>query len=203
MTGATSVDIETLRRMDEQIRFLIEIDKAKRVLRQSVLTDGSRRENDAEHSWHLAVMAVVLQEYADEPVDLLRVIKMLLIHDLVEIDAGDTFAYDEAGHRDKEEREKAAAQRIFGLLPADQAEEFRALWQEFEERTTADARFAAALDRLHPMLLNFYSQGATWRKHGVSKERVIARNRHIEEGSTILWEFGKRLIDQAAARGYL
>lgn len=190
-------------RLERQLQFLIEIDKAKNVLRQSVLTNKSRRENDAEHSWHLAVMALVLHEYANEPVDLLRVIKMLLIHDLVEIDAGDTFAYDEAGRRDQKEREKAAAQRIFGLLPKDQAEELEALWQEFEERSTADARFAAALDRLHPILLNFYAQGVTWRKHGVSKEQVMARNRHIEEGSTTLWELGKRVIDEAAARGYL
>ena len=190
-------------RLERQLQFLIEIDKAKNVLRQSVLTDKSRRENDAEHSWHLAVMALVLHEYANEPVDLLRVIKMLLIHDLVEIDAGDTFAYDEAGRRDQKEREKAAAQRIFGLLPKDQAEELEALWQEFEERSTADARFAAALDRLHPILLNFYAQGVTWRKHGVSKEQVMARNRHIEEGSTALWELGKCVIDEAAARGYL
>lgn len=193
----------TSNRLEEQIRFLMEIDKAKSVLRQSVLTDKSRRENDAEHSWHLAVMALILREYANEPVDLLRVIKMLLIHDIVEIDAGDTFAYDDAAHADKDEREKAAAERIFGMLPPDQGEELRSLWEEFERRETAEARYAAALDRLHPMLQNYYSQGFTWRRHRITKEQAINRNASIQEGSAALWRFARALIDQAEEKGYL
>lgn len=190
-------------RLERQLRFLIEIDKAKNVLRQSLITDGSRRENDAEHSWHLAVMAAVLAEYADEPVDLGRVLKMLLIHDLVEIDAGDTFVYDELGQAGRLEREKRAADRIFGLLPEDQGAEFRALWEEFEAGKTPEARFALALDRLHPMLLNYCTQGGTWRRYGVTKEQVLAKNRRIEEGSTALWRLAEQLIDEAVARGFL
>lgn len=190
-------------RLQQQMRFLIEIDKAKNVLRQSLISDGSRRENDAEHSWHLAVMAVVLAEYADEPVDLSRVIKMLLIHDLVEIDAGDTFVYDEAAQDSKLERERKAAERIFGLLPPDQKEELRSLWEEFEGGHTAEARFAAALDRLHPMILNHCTQGGTWKRHGIPKSRVIARNRWIEEASAALWRYAQSLVDDAVAKGYL
>lgn len=194
---------DTPSRIEQQMRFLIEIDKAKSVLRQSLIADGSRRENDAEHSWHLAVMAVVLAEYADEPVDLSRVIKMLLIHDLVEIDAGDTFVYDEAALDTKQERERKAADRIFGLLPPDQESELRSLWEEFEACETPEARFAAALDRLHPMLLNYCTQGGTWRRHGVSKSRVIARNRRIGDASSALWRFAQNLVDDAVAKGYL
>lgn len=192
-----------MERLEDQIRFLVEIDKAKNVLRRSVLTDGSRRENDAEHSWHLAVMALILREYANEPIDLLRVVKMLLIHDLVEIDAGDTFAYDDAAHEDKEEREKAAADRIFGLLPPDQELEFRQLWEEFERRETPEARFAAALDRLHPLLQNFHSGGITWRRHGITKAQATRLNSSIELGSTELWRYARALIDQADEKGYL
>jgi len=190
-------------RLSQQIDFLIEIDKAKRILRQSLIADGSRRENDAEHSWHLALMAAVLCEYAGEPVDLLRVIKMLLVHDLVEIDAGDTFAYDDAGYETKLARERAAAERIFGLLPPDQAGEYRALWEEFEACETPEARFAAALDRLQPILLNHRTRGATWKKHGVTKERVLERNQGIAKGSAALWRLARALIEDAAARGYL
>jgi len=190
-------------RIEQQFRFLIEIDKAKNVLRQTLIADGSRRENDAEHSWHLAMMAAVLNEYAEEPVDLLRVIKMLLVHDLVEIDAGDTFVYDEAGNSTKLEREKAAAERIFGLLPPDQQAEFRTLWEEFESLSTPEARFAAALDRLHPMLLNYCTEGGTWRRHRITKEQVVAKNRPIEKGSAALWRFACGLIEDAVARGFL
>ena len=190
-------------RLARQVAFILEIDKAKSVIRRSRILDGSRRENDAEHSWHLAVMALVLSEYANEPVDLGKVIKMLLVHDIVEIDAGDTFAYDGAGYDDKNEREQRAADRIFGLLPEDQRDEFRALWEEFEARKTPEAKFAAALDRLQPMMLNFFTEGSTWREYDIPKDRVIGFNQHMGEGSSRLWAFARGLVDLAVERGYL
>lgn len=197
---AAGVDPSRLRR---QLDFILEIDKAKAVLRRSRLLDGSRRENDAEHAWHLAVMALVLAEYANEPIDLSRVVKMLLVHDIVEIDAGDTFIYDDADPHEKAQREQKAAHRIFGLLPPDQRQEFLSLWQEFEERSTPDARFAAALDRLQPLLANYHTQGSTWKEHGITKAQVIARNRHMHEGSETLWQYAEALITDAVAKGYL
>lgn len=191
-------------RFARQVEFILEIDKLKRVLRQTYLTDGSRRENDAEHSWHLAVMAVLLAEEAVVPgVELLRVVKMALIHDLVEIDAGDTFVYDVAGYEDKAQREQEAAARIFGLLPADQGAEFRALWEEFERRETPEARYAAALDRFQPLLHNFATQGRLWKERGVTAAQVIAHNRHIAEGSPRIWQYVHGLIQQAVADGFL
>jgi putative hydrolase of HD superfamily len=191
-------------RLARQMDFILEIDKLKQVLRQTSLADGSRRENDAEHSWHLAVMAVLLAEYAAGPqVDLARVVKMVLVHDVVEIDAGDTFHYDEAGNRDKPQREQKAADRLFGLLPADQEAELRGLWEEFEARQTREARYAAALDRLQPNLLNFRTQGRLWREHGVTSRQVIARNRHMAEGAPALWQYAESLIHEAVAKGYL
>ena len=184
-----------MKRLERQIEFLVEIDKAKNVLRRSLLTDGSRRENDAEHSWHLAVMALVLGEYADQSIDIARVVKMLLIHDIVEIDAGDAFAYDEAARLESAKREKKAAQRIFGMLPEDQAAEFRALWEEFERRETPDARFAAALDRLHPLLQNYHSRGISWRQRGITRQQAIDVNNSIALGSQKLWEYARALID--------
>jgi putative hydrolase of HD superfamily len=182
----------------------LEIEKLKRVLRQTWHLDGSHRENDAEHSWHLAVMAVLLAEYAAEPdLDLARVVKMVLVHDLVEIDAGDTFVYDEAGAADKDEREQAAADRIFAMLPDDQAGEIRDLWEEFEARRTAEARYAAALDRFQPLLHNVHTEGRTWREHGVTSNRVLARNRHMADGAPRLWQFAERLIHEAVRKGYL
>ena len=161
-------------RLESQIAFIVEIDGLKQVLRQSLLLADGRQENDAEHSWHLATMAILLHEHAaGVGVDLLRVLKMLLIHDLVEIDAGDTFAYDEAAQRDREAREAAAAQRIFGLLPGEQGEELRSSWEEFEARETPSARYAAAMDRLQPVLLNLYSGGGGWRRHGIVKKQVL------------------------------
>src|SRR6056297_294642 len=157
-------------RLEQQVAFILEIDRLKTIYRRTYLTDTSRFENSAEHSWHIAVMAMLLAEHANTlEVDQLRVIKMLLIHDLVEIDAGDTFAYDTAAHADKAAREQAAADRLFGLLPADQAAEFRALWDEFESRQTPEAKFAGALDRLQPLLHNLYTHGRSWREHGVRK----------------------------------
>lgn len=191
-------------RLLKQIEFIVEIDKLKSVYRKSVLMDKSRTENDAEHTWHLSVMAILLLEHAnDEEIDILRVLKMLLVHDLVEIDAGDTFAYDDKGHEDKYERELAAAKRIFSLLPEDQREEFLALWHEFEDRVSSESRYAAALDRLQPLLHNYYTEGYTWQKYGITSDKVLARNRHISEGSASLWAFAENLIRSAVDKGYL
>jgi len=191
-------------RLAKQVEFIVEIDKLKQVVRRTWLTDKSRRENDAEHSWHLGVMAILLLEHAQQPqLDLLRVLKMLLVHDLVEIDAGDTFVYDDAGAVDKAEREMAAADRVFGLLPADQAAELRAIWEEFEARGTPEAKYAAALDRFQPMLHNYRTQGKAWREHGITADQVIGRNQHMAEGSPSLWEYAERFVMDAVAKGYL
>jgi putative hydrolase of HD superfamily len=195
--------IEAVGRLGEQLRFITEIDKVKQVLRQTVVLDASRRENDAEHSWHLAVMALTMQEHAAEPVDLVKVIKMVLIHDLVEIDAGDTFAYDEVGALDKEERERKAADRIFYLLPKDQAAEIDALWTEFELRESPESKFAAAMDRFQPLLHNYLTEGVAWKKHGIRKSQVIERNKHIAEGSPALWDYAQLIIDDSVTRGNL
>lgn len=189
----------------KQIEFIIEIDKLKSIFRQTVLKSGEgRRENDAEHSWHLAIMAVLLSEYANEKdIDVLHVVKMVLIHDIVEIDAGDTYCYDEKGNMDKLERELKAADRIFNILPEGQAKELRALWDEFEERVTIEARFAAALDRLQPVLLNYAADGISWRNHDIHKDQVIKRNKPIEDGSKALWEYAAGIISDAVENGYL
>jgi len=191
-------------RLAKQVEFIVEIDKLKQVYRRTWLTDTSRQENDAEHSWHLGMMAILLLEHAQQPhLDLLRVLKMVLIHDLVEIDAGDTFVYDDAGAMDKAERENAAADRIFGLLPADQAAELRTIWEEFEARQTPEAKYAAALDRFQPMLHNYRTQGKAWQEHGITADQVIARNQHIAEGSPALWDYAKEFVADAVAKGYL
>ncbi|NJM69741.1 MAG: HD domain-containing protein [Scytonema sp. RU_4_4] len=190
-------------RLTQQIQFIIEIDKLKQILRQTLLTDGSRQENSAEHSWHLAIMAVVLAEYAPEEVVLLRAIKMLLIHDLVEIDAGDTFCYDLQGNESKAQREAQAALRLFGLLPADQASELRLLWEEFEARETPTAKFAAALDRIQPLLHNQQTQGGTWRIHGITRDQVMKRVAPVETGAPQLWLFVQQLIEDCITAGYL
>lgn len=193
-----------MERLKQQIDFLIEIDKLKHVFRQTVLIDGSRQENDAEHSWHLAMLALVLHEYANDPdLDLHKIIKMVLIHDLVEIDAGDTFIYDEKGHLDKAEREQAAADRIFAILPADQAAELRALWDEFEQRETAESRFAAVIDRLQPLIHNYVTEGTSWKKNNVTADKVIARNRFIRDVSEPLGIYVEKLIADAVEKGYL
>ncbi len=191
-------------RLRRQIEFIVEVDKLKEVLRQTVLVSSRRAENSAEHSWHFALMVVTLAEHSNhQPLDLLRILKMALIHDLVEIDAGDTFAYDTRNMAGQHEREARAATRIFGLLPPDQAVEFRTLWDEFEEQKTPEARFAAACDRFHPMLLNCRTEGHAWRKHGVTRDRVLARNARIARGSTAIWDHAVRMIDEAVARGHL
>jgi len=193
----------TQERFDRQIRFILEIDKLKTILRRTYLMNVDRAENTAEHSWHLAIMAILLAEHANEPVDVARVVKMVLVHDIVEIDAGDTYFYDAAAGLDKSEREHAAADRIFGLLPTDQGMEMRALWDEFEDGTSADARFALALDRFIPQLHNYYTQGRSWAEHGITADRVLERNACIADGSARLWECARALLDDAGAKGFL
>ena len=191
-------------RLRQQIVFIAEVDKLKEVFRQTVLTKSRRAENSAEHSWHFALMIVVLAEHSNhQPLDVLRILKMVLIHDLVDIDAGDTFAYDTKNMADQHEREAIAATRVFGLLPPDQAAEFRALWDEFEERTTPEAKFACACDRFHPMLLNCLTEGHAWQKHGITQDRVLARNAHVADGSLAIWEYAVKMIDEAVAQGHL
>ncbi|HTT49875.1 MAG TPA: HD domain-containing protein [Streptosporangiaceae bacterium] len=190
--------------LDSQLRFVLEADRLKGVLRQSQLTDGSRRENSAEHSWHLALMSLVLGEYAPTGTDLSRVTAMTIVHDLVEIDAGDLFVYaGEQAQAEQEEAEQAAADRLFALLPAGQAASFRALWDEFEERRTPEARFARALDRLQPMLANYQLGGGTWAQHGVTASQVLAKVALIEDGSAALGQFARELISRAVSQGFL
>jgi 5'-deoxynucleotidase YfbR-like HD superfamily hydrolase len=190
-------------RLERQIGFILEIDKLKAVLRRTYLLGADRHENSAEHSWHLAMMALLLAEHADAPVDVCRVVEMLLVHDVVEIDAGDTFAYDDAANRDKEERERRAAERLFGMLPEEQGRQLRALWEEFDAAETDDARFAAALDRLMPVLHNVYTNGRGWREHRITADRVLARNAGIARGSRALWDYARSLVERAVARGDL
>jgi putative hydrolase of HD superfamily len=191
-------DQQLARRID----FLIEIDRLKHVLRRTYLPGSDRRENTAEHSWHLALAALVLADYAEEPVDMSRVLSMALVHDIVEIDAGDTFFYDPAGALDKVEREQLAAGRIFGLLPPDQAAELRTLWDEFEDRQTPEARFAYALDRFMPLLHNYLTGGRPWRQHGVRGEQVMTMTDNIAPGSAAVAAFARDLVADAMARGY-
>ena len=190
--------------LDSQLAFVLEADRLKTVLRQSLISDGSRRENTAEHSWHLALMAVVLAGHAPPGTDLGRVGAMLVLHDLVEIDAGDLFLYSGADALARqEEAERAAADRLFAILPAPQGAEMRGLWDEFEERRTPEARFARALDRLQPMLLNMLNDGGTWMSHGVPLERVLASVNLIEEGSASLGAYARTMIATAVERGFL
>ena len=190
-------------RLTQQLNFILEIDKLKQVLRQTRLTDGSRRENSAEHSWHLAMMAIALQEYAPTPVDLLRVLKMLLVHDVVEIDAGDTFAFDLQANQNKAAREQQAADRLFGLLPDDLAIQLHAIWNEFEAVETADAQFAKALDCLQPFLHNCQNQGGTWKEHKITRDRVLWRMQAVQHGTPALWATVQNLIDESIELGYL
>ncbi len=189
-------------RLKQQIAFLVEIDKVKNIFRRTRNYDHSRYENDAEHGWHMTMMALVLAEHANRDIDICKVLKMALIHDIVEIDAGDTFLY--AAHQEnKHQTEMAAASRIFGLLPDDQRDEFIALWEEFEERTTPEARFARAIDRLGPLMQNHLDNGHAWKKHGVASDRVIAVNSIIEDGSREVWDFARGLIEESIAKGDL
>lgn len=190
-------------RLTRQLKFIVEIDQLKRVLRQTLVTDASRRENSAEHSWHLAVMAMLLEEYAPAGVDLSRTIRMVLVHDLVEIDAGDTFCYDATANLDKEDRERLAARRLFSLLPDDQAADAQSLWAEFEEASTPEARFATALDRLQPLLQNMNTDGGTWRMHGVRREQVLQRMQPIRDGMPEVWPFVESTLRAAAEQGWV
>ncbi len=196
--------MEDRERFSKQIEFIVEIDKLKQIVRQSALCDGTRQENDSEHSWHIALMAILLSEYANSlNIDLLKVIKMLLIHDLVEIYAGDTFAYDMVGNKHKEKREREAAKRIFGILPEDQNEELFSLWEEFESMSTPEARFASALDKLQPLILSYNNKGWSWKKHGVASSQIIESKKDIAKGSEDLWEYTKTLIQKSIDEGFL
>ena len=192
-----------MERLQKQMDFIVEVDKVKQIIRQTYLSDASRKEDDAEHSWHLALMAVLLSEYSNEEVDLKKVVPMVLIHDLVEIDAGDTYAYDEAGAQTKVERETKAADRIFGMLPEDQGRWFRDLWDEFEAYESADAKFAHVLDNCQPLLLNDASNGRSWAEHGIRKSQIYKRNEHTSEGSREIWKNMQKLIDKHVELGHV
>lgn len=191
-------------RFKRQVEFLLEIDRLKHTLRQTILLDRSRRENSVEHSWHIAVAAAVFCEYAAaDDVDLGRVIRMLLLHDLVEIDAGDTYCYDPHAGADQHEREQSAAERIFELLPGDQARDFRSLWDEFESAGSPEARYAHAMDRFQAFLHNYFTQGQVWRQHGIRRHQVLERMQPVARGAPLLWEYVRTLIDDAVRKGYL
>lgn len=183
-------------RLEQQFAFLREIDKEKQITRQTYLADGSRKEGDAEHAWHLAVMTLLLSEYANEEIDVLKTMAMVLIHDLVEIDAGDTYAYDEAAKGTQAQRERVAAERIFGLLPEDQGSRLRGLWEEFEARETPEAKFARSMDHIQPLLLNDASGGKSWAEHGVRLGQILKRNQSTPEGSQALWEYARQAFIQ-------
>ncbi|WP_210488965.1 HD domain-containing protein [Rufibacter aurantiacus] len=187
----------------QQIAFIHEIDKLKYITRKTRLFNSNRHENDAEHSWHLAMMALVLAEHSNEPVDVLKVVKMLLIHDLVEIDAGDTFLFDTVLNHTNTEVERKAAQRIFGLLSQKQAEEFLHIWEEFEAGETPEAKFARTMDRLEPLLQNVSNEGGTWMEYNVPYDRVLEKTVGLQNGSQTIWEFAKALLDSSVEKGIL
>lgn len=187
----------------KQINFIKEIDKIKYIQRKTKLFHSDRPENDAEHSWHLAMMTIVLAEHSDVPVDVLKVLKMVLIHDIVEIDAGDTFIYDTQKSHSNTENELIAAKRIFGLLPDEQAEELIAIWQEFEAGETPEARFAKAMDRIEPLLQNTSNNGGTWREFDVDYSKVFEKKKVIAQGSTTLWKFAENLLNESVEKGIL
>ncbi len=191
-------------RLKRQLEFIIEIDKLKHILRQSVLIEDRRNENDAEHSWHLTVMAMILKEhFVDQDVDLLKAMKMTIIHDLVEIYAGDTFCYDDEGNGDKLEREIESARKLFAILPEDQEAEFWSLWEEFEERSTKESKFAACLDRMQPLLLNSRTEGHTWKRPEVNRDKVLERNMILKDNAPALWQEVVKIVDRAVDRGQL
>ena len=187
----------------KQISFIHEIDKVKYILRKTRLFNSERNENDAEHSWHLAIMALILAEHANESVDILKVIKMLLIHDVVEIDAGDIFLYDTVNNHSNTAAERMAAERIFGLLPEQQALDLISIWEEFEAGITPEAKFARAMDRLEPLLQNISNNGGTWVEFDVKYEKVLGKKSVIQQGSETLWSFAKKLIDESVDKGIL
>jgi putative hydrolase of HD superfamily len=193
----------TADRLERQIAFLMEIDRLKHIYRQTYLLDKSRHDSDVEHSWHFAVMALVLAELSKDQIDVCKVIKMALIHDIVEIDAGDIFVYDNKDPESHRAIERKAAERIFGMLPADQAREYLDLWEEFERRDTPEAKFAAAIDRLDPVLHNCYTEGMAWRDHGVNVDQVLELNSRIGLASPELWEKVRAMINDCVEKGYL
>ena len=189
-------------RIEKQFSFIREIDREKLIGRQTYLSDGKRKENDAEHAWHMAVMTILLSEYANERIDVLKTVTMLLIHDIVEIDAGDTYAYDEEAKKTQKDRERKAAERIYGLLPSDQGERLKALWEEFEACETPEARFARCMDNLQPMMLNAVTDGKAWVEHQVELSQILGRNQNTHTGSEILWEYArKNWIDPNVEKG--
>ena len=190
-------------RLEKQLAFLLEIDRQKEIIRQTYLADGSRRESDAEHAWHLAVMCMLLSEYANDAIDVARTMKMLLVHDLVEIDAGDTYAYDVKGNETKGAREQKAADRIFGMLPEDQGAELRGLWDEIEAMETPEAKLANALDKIQPVLLTDQAQGKSWREHQVRMSQIMERNARTHEGSEVLWDYIRNVLEKNADAGFI
>ena len=192
-----------MNRLEEQVQFIVETDKAKNIFRHTYLSDAGRKENHSEHSWHLALMAYLLQEYSHEPVDVPKVMLMVLIHDLVEIDAGDTYAYDAEGAVTKQSRETAAADRIFGILPEEQEKHFRRLWEEFEAYETADAKYAHMLDNFQPLLLNDASLGKSWKGHQVKKSQIYKRNEKIRETFPEIWQYMSNIIDRYIESGHV
>lgn len=191
-------------KLKQQLEFLIEVDKMKNILRQTLLVDKSRRENDAEHSWHFALMAMTLFEYAGSPkVDINRVIRMALVHDLVEIYAGDTFAYDTAGYESKDKREQEAADKLFSMLPIEQGIEFRCLWEEFDAMETPDSIYASAIDRLQPFINNYKTEGHTWVMHKVTSDKVYKRMETVKHALPELWEFVEYVIADSIKKGYI
>ncbi|MBQ9504168.1 MAG: HD domain-containing protein [Lachnospiraceae bacterium] len=191
-------------RADRQFDFLLEIDKEKKIGRQTYLSDGSRKENDAEHAWHMAIMVLLLSEYSNEKIDVLRTVSMVLAHDLVEVYAGDTYAFDEKGKETQRERELEAADRLFGLLPEDQGVKFRALWDEFEAWETPEAKFAHAMDNFQPLMLNAATGGKSWQEHGIHLSQVLKRNGDSKLGSAELWDYAyENFIEPSIRSGVL
>lgn len=187
----------------QQINFIKEIDKIKYIERKTKLFNSDRNENDAEHSWHLAMMTIVLAEHSDVPIDVLKVLKMVLIHDIVEIDAGDTFIYDTEKNHTNTDEERTAANRIFGMLPKEQADELISIWEEFENGETHEAKFARSMDRFEPLLQNASNNGGTWTEFGVNYDKVFEKKKDIKEGSSLLWSFAKNLINESVDKGIL
>jgi putative hydrolase of HD superfamily len=193
-----------IQRLQQQIEFMLEVDKLKQISRRTILTDGSREENSAEHSWHIAMAVFLFSEYAqDREIDLYRVVKMLLVHDLVEIDAGDTYCYDHQSRQDQTRREQEAAERIFKILPTDQSRSFRALWDEFENKDTPESKYANALDRFQAFLQNYFTKGQVWQKNNITRRQVMDRMHPVFDGSPLLWNLVKLLIDDAVRKRYL
>lgn len=190
-------------KLRKEIDFIVEIDKMKSTFRRTSLINGTRKENDAEHSWHLSLMTMLLSEYADNDIDVSKVIKMVLVHDLVEIYAGDTFCYDKVGNSDKHERELKSADKLFSILPEEKGKMIRELWEEFEDMKTNEAIFANSMDRLEPFLVNYYTEGGTWKEYNISKEQVYKRSEPIKKSSEQLWKFTQDLIEDAHEKGYI